>query len=357
LQALKKLDIFKMDKLLAENPLNGVMITDKNFNPYVRFPTGGSSLVNRWKLRDLLLQDVHVEWNKRFMKYEETPDNVKIHFLDGTTFEADLLVGADGARSKVRQLYRPDLQFHTTGIGAIAGFFELNYENEGIDHLSELIKNNLVRVQLDHRHSLLCMRFIANNNMPHFLWAISYDKEHAEKLYGPLPSAEQPTELKKHLLQRVQDYTKEINIIISNTPSENIFLQKDYVSMVPNKNSHIRPSPPSTPFHHRVTLLGDAAHAMTSHAGLGANTAFKDAVDLADIIQHPKIGLYSSDWAKGHSNYEKEMFDRGYKAISLSLTNTHRIHSDPNEWSIRMLKAMGVVFKSYNYITTGKFSF
>ncbi len=53
-----------------------------------------------------------------------------------------------------------------------------------------------------------------------------------------------------------------------------------------------------------MTLLGDAAHAMTTHRGLGANTAFQDAVDLAKALK-------SDNWHSTLTNYESVMINRG----------------------------------------------
>lgn len=41
-------------------------------------------------------------FSKRLISYEQHPDAVTLHFEDGTTAQADLLVGADGIRSGTR---------------------------------------------------------------------------------------------------------------------------------------------------------------------------------------------------------------------------------------------------------------
>jgi 2-polyprenyl-6-methoxyphenol hydroxylase-like FAD-dependent oxidoreductase len=40
----------------------------------------------------------------------------------------------------------------------------------------------------------------------------------------------------------------------------------------------------------RITLLGDAIHAMTAHRGIGANLALKDAVRLCRALQAVNCG-------------------------------------------------------------------
>lgn len=56
--------------------------------------------VERAKFRDWLLQDIPVEWGKRFTQYEEHADGVTVRFEDGTEARGRGLVGADGVSSQ-----------------------------------------------------------------------------------------------------------------------------------------------------------------------------------------------------------------------------------------------------------------
>ncbi len=61
--------------------------------------------VSRMTLRQVLLAglDDVVHFDKRFNRYEETPDGrVVAHFDDGSSAIGDILVGADGGNSRVR---------------------------------------------------------------------------------------------------------------------------------------------------------------------------------------------------------------------------------------------------------------
>ena len=71
----------------------------------------------------------------------------------------------------------------------------------------------------------------------------------------------------------------------------------------------------------RVTLLGDAAHAMTTHRGIGANTAFADAFDLAKAL------MREDDPWKGIAEYEQTMIKRGFEAVRASKQMTETIHT------------------------------
>ena len=86
--------------------------------------------IGRLELRDILssgLDSSTIHWNKTFTQYENLQDGrVRAHFADGTIAEGDLLVGAEGSHSKVREQYLPRVQREELGIVAIAGRYVLN---------------------------------------------------------------------------------------------------------------------------------------------------------------------------------------------------------------------------------------
>ena len=51
------------------------------------------------RLRDVLLENVPVQWGKRCIGYEETEEGVLVNFEDGSQEFCDILVGADGVNS------------------------------------------------------------------------------------------------------------------------------------------------------------------------------------------------------------------------------------------------------------------
>lgn len=78
--------------------------------------------VSRWPLRNALLHKSQqfVRFGKSFKRYERRKDGtVKIFFEDGSTDECDLLVGADGAGSRVRRQLLPEAGVTTTDLAVI----------------------------------------------------------------------------------------------------------------------------------------------------------------------------------------------------------------------------------------------
>jgi 2-polyprenyl-6-methoxyphenol hydroxylase-like FAD-dependent oxidoreductase len=67
----------------------------------------------------------------------------------------------------------------------------------------------------------------------------------------------------------------------------------------------------------RITLIGDAIHAMTPYRGIGANIALKDAVRLRDALVEADRG--ERDLIDAIHHYEAGMIEYGFKAVRNSL--------------------------------------
>ena len=76
----------------------------------------------------------------------------------------------------------------------------------------------------------------------------------------------------------------------------------------------IRASPPVPPWPpSRVTVLGDAIHAMSPARGSGASTALQDAALLARTLADG-----ASNVVAAVGEYERQMRDYGYAAVAAS---------------------------------------
>lgn len=81
-------------------------------------------------LRDILLkeamkQGIHVKFDSRCMSVEnETADSASVKFEDGEYVKADLVIGADGIYSRIREHIYPDQPFEFSGQVAVIAFAE-----------------------------------------------------------------------------------------------------------------------------------------------------------------------------------------------------------------------------------------
>lgn len=79
-------------------------------------------VVHRADLLDAVRSAVPTEWLRlgaRCTTVEELPDGVLLHFADGSTAEADVVIGADGVHSVVRGLVSEPSPPEDSGIGVI----------------------------------------------------------------------------------------------------------------------------------------------------------------------------------------------------------------------------------------------
>lgn len=79
--------------------------------------------VSRMTLRQVLLTglDDVVEFDRRFDRFTDHGDSVTAHLTDGTSVTGSVLVGADGANSRIRTQYLPGATQTETGLVAIGG--------------------------------------------------------------------------------------------------------------------------------------------------------------------------------------------------------------------------------------------
>lgn len=68
------------------------------------FPIPKASEMNIGNLQALLVKELDVQYGKKFTRYElDDGGGVRVHFEDGTSEEGDVVVGVDGAGSRMRR--------------------------------------------------------------------------------------------------------------------------------------------------------------------------------------------------------------------------------------------------------------
>jgi 2-polyprenyl-6-methoxyphenol hydroxylase-like FAD-dependent oxidoreductase len=255
--------------------------------------------VSRMTLRQVLftgMEDV-IAFDRRFTHYEQHPDGrVTAFFDDGSSDTGDLLVGADGAGSRVRRQYLPHATHTETGLVGIGGKTLLTERTEAL--LPEPVQNGFGmyfdrRGQFGITHVMRMpwgrggvgvtedelvsrwpgLRF--DNTTDHVSWAITtsrtlapadvLEREGADlvALAGELSGGWDP---------------RWLELIDTSDPGAAVALSIRTADPVPAWT-------PST-----VTMIGDAIHTMTPGRGAGANTALRDARELRDRLVRVRDG-------------------------------------------------------------------
>lgn len=192
-----------------------------------------------------------VHYGKRFDHYETHGDQVSAVFTAGATVTGDLLIGADGIGSAVRQQMHP----HATPVyrGYPAWRAVLDY-----DH-----------ARANHTWGESWGRGARFGTVPlsegRIYWFATANR----------PANSPPTDHRQTLESLFNEWHRPIPDLIAATPDDAI-LYNDIADI----------DPLATWIDGRAVLLGDAAHAMTPNMGQGACQAIEDAAALTDAIRH-----------------------------------------------------------------------
>ncbi|MEV7011223.1 NAD(P)/FAD-dependent oxidoreductase [Streptosporangium sp. NPDC051022] len=262
--------------------------------------TGDRPEVDRGRLRDLLLDallDGTIRWGAKATGARPLGEGRhEVSFTDGSTITTDLLVGADGAWSRVRPLLSPATPVYT-GIS----FVELDLLDADVRHPdSAVLVGGGFLIALDGERGLLAHR--EDDGSLHVYTALRADEGWLDGIDFTAPTA------KATLLAHFTGWDGAFHTLIADADGP----------LVPR---HIH----ALPTGHRwervpgVTLLGDAAHLMSPFAGEGANLAMLDGAELGQAVaDHP------GDIESALAAYEKALFPRseasaGESAASLEL--------------------------------------
>jgi 2-polyprenyl-6-methoxyphenol hydroxylase-like FAD-dependent oxidoreductase len=282
--------------------------------------------VSRMTLRQVLFtgMDDVIVFDKVFTHYEQHADGtVTAHFADGDAVIADLLVGADGANSRVRRQYLPHAGHSETGLVAVGGKAALR--DAGADLLPPKSRDGLSMI-FDRRgqfgiiHSMRMpwadgaprkgigasdaalvaawpgLRY--DNTTDHLSWGLSTSRSLAPADVLDHRGAD----LHETTLRLTADWDPRWRALIAaSDPSAALALSIRTSDPVP-------PWRPST-----VALVGDAIHTMTPGRGAGANTALRDARELRDRLVGVRDGRCTLVEAVG--SYEELM--RRYAALAV----------------------------------------
>ncbi|WP_405865083.1 MULTISPECIES: FAD-dependent oxidoreductase [unclassified Streptomyces] len=193
----------------------------------------------------------------RLASVQEGTDSVTAHFTDGSTATGDLLLGADGLSSTVRQLTAPDTQPLYAGQRVFYGYTDAAPRPEP--------------------HTGITM---VRGSTAAFGYAVSPDGEtywFARVAGDPLPADEiehgSPAGWRELLVPLLRKDA---------TPAADIVAATGDDVMVTNSTE----IPTGTPWRSgRTLLIGDAAHAASPATGQGASMALEDAVVLAKCLR------------------------------------------------------------------------
>ncbi|MFD9705246.1 FAD-dependent oxidoreductase [Lentzea sp. NPDC059081] len=260
--------------------------------------------VSRIAMRTALLNGLEdvVRFDKTFTHYTQNDDGtVTAFFADGTSETGEVLVGADGAQSKVRRQYLPHARVKDSGITSIAGKLPLTEENARL--LPPLADGGITLLFGPRGEFVIIhvMRFDdASVEDDYIMWGYTASHDKFPDMKGMSQA-----ELKQVVLTMTPNVHPNLRKLVELAVPETVFQIKVRTS------ERLRPWTPSN-----VTMIGDSVHLMTPGRGIGANTALRDAELLCRKLVEAENG---KDLVTAIGEYEQEMVSYAFDAVEASL--------------------------------------
>jgi len=275
--------------------------------------------IDRGKLRKVFLDSLQpgtVVWDSRFVSMEPQNGGWLLHFKNGSSAYADLVIAADGANSKIRS-YVTDIKAFYSGVTMVE--INVNDAEKAIPDIYKLLNGGKVMAFGNGRNILggqkgdgglgFYLSFKPDEN-----WALNSGLDFSDK-----------TQL---LAWFKIEYNGWSDIWCS-------LIEKAEMPLIP-RPIYCMPLDQAWQTLPNLTLLGDAAHVMPPFAGEGANTSMFDALELSRCLASGEFDTLQD----ALSFYEVGMRKRASAAAKQSLENGQRMHS---EGALeKMLAAFGV---------------
>ena len=271
--------------------------------------------IDRGMLRDILLDSLAagtVVWDCHFQALTQMGTGIRIDFANGTSTEADIMVGADGASSKIRP-YVTSIQPIYSGVTIVEGTVQNAaatvpeiHRRLGIGKICALGTEKSLMISAEGDGSLV---FYTGRNAGE-----TWVRESGINFSGR-------ADVLRWFREEFAGWAGLWDTLIEKAdlpliPRPQYFMPPDQVwETLPN-----------------LTLLGDAAHLMPPYAGEGVNMAMLDAFELAECLLSDPPDTHSA-----LADYEAKMHARAAEVVPMTLENTAAFHSpDALNWITAM---------------------
>ncbi|WP_255770600.1 FAD-dependent monooxygenase [Pseudarthrobacter sulfonivorans] len=201
-----------------------------------------------------VLPEGMVQLGHRLQTIEDKGGRSVLTFANGETAEADLVVGADGIKSSVREQLFSDKGPVFSGEHAYRVVISA-------DDAHGLVTDDNLRMYIGKGTKVYLLPLRHRNQMSFDITALNPDGTWA------------PSITKEDLLKTVEGFDDRIVAIARGLDMDTVNIRAVYDI-----------DPVDTWHTDSVVLMGDAAHSMLHHQGQGANSAIEDAGALADAL-------------------------------------------------------------------------
>lgn len=260
------------------------------------------SVLHEALLDELNANGIAIGYSKSINNISETEDQVFAQFEDGSSVEGSILIGADGIHSRTRQIVFPLLQPPLyTGLVTIGGF--ASHPSLEAATATEQSRTHMIFGQ----NGFFGYGYYDRADPSAVMWwsHLQYPQEPTVEDLRSVTSQE----LQERLLKRHLGWAEPVGLILRNV-SRILWGPVHDLSPLPQWS------------HERVVLVGDAAHAISPHAGQGVSMALEDALCLAKHLQ-------AADHSTAFRNYQKDRQARVNKIVAEARKRGDNKHALP----------------------------
>jgi len=263
--------------------------------------------IDRGVLRKLLidsLQDKNIVWDSHFSSMEKQGEGWLLHFKNGKSAYADIVIAADGANSKIRP-YITDIKPFYSGITMLEG--NIHEGEKAVPQVSAILRGGKIMAFGNEKDILMGQK--ANGEIGFYA---SFKAEENWVTKSGLDFTDQ-SQVLDWFRKDYSEWSPIWHELFENTTMP--FIPRPIYCMPLDQTWEAQPN---------ITMLGDAAHVMPPFAGEGVNMAMLDALELCETLssnEHETV-------EKAIASYETEMRKRASQIAQESLENGEKMHSE-----------------------------
>jgi 2-polyprenyl-6-methoxyphenol hydroxylase-like FAD-dependent oxidoreductase len=260
--------------------------------------------IDRGPLRTMLLESLQphtIVWDRYFVSMVKQNDGWQLHFKNETSAYADIVIGADGANSKIRPYITSIEPFHS-GVSAVEG--NVYHSETTAPKIHQLLKGGKIFAFGGGKGLIVSSKgdgsltFYASYKTGES-WLKNCEIDFADK-----------TQVLSWFNAAFSDWSHVWHELFENATGP--FIPRPIYCMPLDQTWEALPN---------LTMLGDAAHLMPPFAGEGVNMAMLDALELSECLDLSDIPL-------SIATYEKQMRKRAAEVAQMSLENTVWMHTE-----------------------------